>query len=831
MPLNPRAEDSGNSSDPSGPEITDQLHATRHWIVTCRGWFSETLCHPLDLCKAPVTFAMPLRHLFSKILLLAICSDGIASAAEPSAPAAPSNLKVTAVGVNAFKLKWKDNSNNELGWEIKVSLKGGPPKRYLILPTKDITSYTLFTNDLPGFGLVFQMTAYNGASGAELFSDPTEIVTVTAQSPNKFDAPSGLTAKQVDDGRVRLGWVDNSTSESGYQIQFKAEGDKKWTTLGTVQPELKFNVVASGLLPAKKYLFRVRAYKGTTLATAYSNTADVTTKGLQAPVKLEVTPDVEGGFKFKWKDRSSVESGFELQQKVGGEDFTSPGTFAANTENSGLITGFTLDSDIQFRVRAYRLDGTTRTYSKFSNIFETRSTALAKPTGLAVTARTDASITLGWADNSKRESSYQIQYRKTGSTEFKTQSAAADAKSLAIAGLDAGTDYEFRIRAVSSGFFTPTSFSPLTGLVTGRTKDGVGGNLNPILSLGVPFSYQVHVTNTALLTGVTVTGLPAELSFDPNTRTISGKVAKDASYTLTVTATFSDGTSSIRTVTIRSSTPPVVLAPFASTTVAVAGTSVVSVSGKFSDPDTLSAARFETSKGQFDIILFPTAAPLTVDNFLDYIDAGEYDNMFFHRSPPGFVLQGGGYKHTIANGFSEVAKFDSVLNEPGISNRRGTVAMAKIGGQPNSATSEWFVNLADNSGGGPSLDTQNGGFTVFGRIPDKGMILFNAIGALPIRDYNITTPGGVRSLEDVPIDAAAAPVVLDPAKLVKVLTVGPAPILSYTVSSQNTAIATAALSGTDITITGVAKGTTNIEVKATDLDGNPVTQNIGVTVQ
>lgn len=945
---------------------------------------------------------MPRRLPFSTVLFLILGAAGIANAAKIKAPTAPSNFKVTAVGVNAFKLKWKDNSDNEAGWEVLASLKGGKPQHYAYIPSPNVTSYTLFTNDLPGFGLVFQLAAYNGDAGKEVSSAPTAGVTVKAQSPNKFSPATELTAKTLDDGRIRLNWTDNSTSESGYQIDFKETKSKKWLVLGTVQPELKFDVIASGLAPKKNYSFRVRAFKGEGAAfTKYSNVSEAKTKVLRAPKSLVVTPDAEGSFKFKWKDRSKAETGYELQQQVGNGRFTSPGTFAANTSSTSAIKDFPLESEIKFRIRAYHTSGNKKVYSKFSNTFATRSTGLAKPDSFAVTGTTDTSIKVKWKDNSGRESGYLIEYRKLGATAFTRVSADANSSSHSITGLEPGEIYQMRVRAKEAlsgkdsavspliqgktreglvgeftqplvpgvGFFyqivlsntgsltdlnvtglpaglvfnktnrtisgttnqesgfsvvvtakfsdgststrtltlqnntspakpadfvvtgtTDTSvslawtdnsarekgyrieyrklgaphfravstganaaaytidglesgqdyefqlsaagtaagsFSPYTDLVQSRTMEGIIGDIDPLLTLGTTFHYEIQLSDSANLTSLTVIGLPDGLTFDEPSATISGTVDHVGTFALTVTATFSDESTSVRTVNVRSIAPPVIDDAFDARNVGIASSVSVSVEGKFSDPDTASAAHFETTSGQFDMIFFPADAPLTVDNFMDYIDAGAYDDTFFHRVPRNFVVQGGGYKYTEADGFSEVTKFAPVVNEPGISNLRGTVAMAKIGGDPDSATCEWFVNVKDNSA---NLDVQNGGFTVFGRVPASGMTVIDQIRDLPVSDYQITANSTKRDLGDVPIDDVTAPAVLDPAKLVKIQSVGPAPILSYEVVSLDPDIATAVLAGSDITITGVSTGSTTLQVTATDLDGNSVSQDIAVTV-
>lgn len=134
----------------------------------------------------------------------------------------------------------------------------------------------------------------------------------------------------------------------------------------------------------------------------------------------------------------------------------------------------------------------------------------------------------------------------------------------------------------------------------------------------------------------------------------------------------------------------------------------------------------ETPLGNIEIELLENEAPKTVANFLKYVEDGKYNKSFVHRSVGDFIIQGGGFFYINDTAFS-ITTFPPVENEPGVSNTRGTVAMAKLGDQPDSATSQWFINLSDNSG---NLDNQNGGFTVFGRVIGNGMAVADAINDL-----------------------------------------------------------------------------------------------------
>ena len=164
-----------------------------------------------------------------------------------------------------------------------------------------------------------------------------------------------------------------------------------------------------------------------------------------------------------------------------------------------------------------------------------------------------------------------------------------------------------------------------------------------------------------------------------------------------------------------------------------------------------SVVRFSSNVGDIDIELFDTETPLTVANFLFYVNAGRYNQSFIHRSLPGFVIQGGGFWLNGNEVFS-VTTNAAVPNEPGISNLRGTVAMAKLGSSPDSATSQWFINLEDNS---QNLDSQNGGFTVFGRVLGNGMAVADRIAALPTYDATAYLGG---AFGELPLQSAALPV-------------------------------------------------------------------------
>ncbi|MDG3002999.1 peptidylprolyl isomerase [Paludisphaera sp. Pla2] len=156
-----------------------------------------------------------------------------------------------------------------------------------------------------------------------------------------------------------------------------------------------------------------------------------------------------------------------------------------------------------------------------------------------------------------------------------------------------------------------------------------------------------------------------------------------------------------------------------------------------------------TSAGKIVVELDAKKAPITVENFLKYVDAGFYDNLIFHRVISGFMIQGGGHDDKLKEKTDGVRGTIKNESSNGLSNKRGTIAMARKN-DPNSASCQFFINHADNL----PLDTYGGGYTVFGKVVE-GLDVVDAIAKSPVTDR-----GG---MENVPVK----PVYITSAKRVK----------------------------------------------------------------
>jgi cyclophilin family peptidyl-prolyl cis-trans isomerase len=134
----------------------------------------------------------------------------------------------------------------------------------------------------------------------------------------------------------------------------------------------------------------------------------------------------------------------------------------------------------------------------------------------------------------------------------------------------------------------------------------------------------------------------------------------------------------------------------------------------------------ETSKGTIELELDPVKAPITVENFVKYAKKGHYDGTIFHRCIPGFMIQGGGFTPDMSQ--KAVDAPIAIESKNGLKNDRGTIAMARTS-DPNSATSQFFINVKDNANlTYPSFDGH--GYAVFGKVT-KGLEICDAIVSVP----------------------------------------------------------------------------------------------------
>lgn len=157
---------------------------------------------------------------------------------------------------------------------------------------------------------------------------------------------------------------------------------------------------------------------------------------------------------------------------------------------------------------------------------------------------------------------------------------------------------------------------------------------------------------------------------------------------------------------------------------------------------------FKTNHGDFTLTLFEDKAPKTVENFLNYVREGFYDNTIFHRIIDGFMIQGGGFTPDMDQKETNAPVKNEANN--GVSNEKGTVAMARTN-DPHSATAQFFINVKDNDFLNFSSESVNGwGYCVFGKV-SEGMDVIEKI-------KNVKT-GSHGFHQDVPVE----PVIIEKA--------------------------------------------------------------------
>lgn len=607
-----------------------------------------------------------------------------------------------------------------------------------------------------------------------------------------------------------------------------------------------------------------------------------TMPALKAPTNLTGSITGENTILLNWTDRSNNETGYEIQYRpiTGGAapDFVKFNDAPKNATSYEVNIGQLATAD--FRVCAvykYKPTPTTETVvrSNFTpTTIQLSTTTFLPPTGLTASSATlgiSNTVDLTWEDNSESEEGFDVFCRPTGSStaynrcvsvpsnitnvSVKEFTASKDSINKPIfTALVVDTSYDFVVRAIGKDELTA---SPDSNVAVAIPQQGFTSRMYEPITQGVVFNYTATTSNVAARTGITAAGLPAGLSIDSSTGNITGIPTQAGRFPVTLTATYSSGPSATATLMLlvqSAGTTPTVAAAIPNVTIRINEPLRIPLADKFNDPDTEMAVRWETNKGNIEFLLYPSLAPSAVANFMAYVNAGDYTDILVHRHVPNFVLQAGGFRAD--NNLSSVASRPSPINEPGISNLRWTIAAAKRGargsktndaikavykasnpqppapkelidddfgylGNPNSATTDIFINLNNNAA---NLDNQNGGFTAFGRIATASQATVNAITALPVGDF------GGSPIDSIPVNAATLPTSLKLDQVVKVNRAYAISTLKYSTNNVSAQVASLSIENNELVLTGKIAGTRLVTLTATDFDDHTISQTFTITV-
>ncbi|GEP42011.1 immunoglobulin domain-containing protein [Brevifollis gellanilyticus] len=755
----------------------------------------------------------------------------------------PENLAVTNVDDSRVKFAWKDNSNSEIFYQIdfkEASATGFQGLTFVnhsgnnFITPLTLTDQTFRLRLVPNTDYNFRVRGTRLQDLAATGTNATQYTnTVTLRTP-VLTAPTNLGAETLSERAIRLRWLDNSTNETGYEVQYRAIGDTEFDVLGTLGENV--TTVDVPVPQGSSLAWRVVALytytpsgatSETTIRSDYSNQLTYSTD-FPAPTNLQASMTGRANtVDLTWEDKSGTEYGYNVYTRPQG----TPDWFFARATRENM-------------------------------------------TKVSVSSRTQANDSTGKPVFIPLEAG-QVH-------EFVVRAVSQDETNVS---LDSNVASAQARHGFSSRLYHPAQVgAPLTRLV-----ENTSGGYDTVVG------YLASTSNAANRSDWNITGLPPGTIFESSTGLLTGTPTQAGIYNCTMTAEFIDSPTVTETLVLRvvpsavpSAASPYITRAIQPTTIGINTPFRVTLADKFGDPDAETAVALETSLlDQFgkpkviDIHLFPSLAPRAVANFLSYVNAGDYNSLIFHRlawnrdssgtrvSP--FVLQAGSLRAVATpRSFASVLSRPAPLNEPGIGNFRGTIAAAKVGartatatitpaggsattvlkddafgyvGNPDSGTTDFFVNLGDNT---QNLDNQNGGFTVFGRVSGPGMTVVDTITALPEGSYQnnnntstydasldkrIIVDGSLTAFSGIPMTATPVPTDMDISKTVRIMKASLTPTMRFTVSNPSSTVVNAVVEGNELKLTGLTEGSANVTVIAADLDSNSKSQTFNVIVQ
>lgn len=368
----------------------------------------------------------------------------------PGDAAAPSGLVAVAAAMNAVDLTWVDNSVNETGFEVerKVDTVGAVYQKIGTTLPGASTFRDGNVSLTPNSSRTYRVRALSAAGGIPSpYSNEFLLV-----SPTGLVAPYSLTSTVISSNQINLLWTDNSTNETGFEIERKSDFTSSYAVIATVGAGVRV-YESQGLLPGTRYWFRVRTMNGTQ-RSLYSNETSPTTQALPTvplvPSNFRAAAASLSQINLTWTDVSTNETGFQIERKTTyGGTYAPLASVAAGVQSlndSGLLPNTTYF----YRIQAFNAAGN-------SAFFEASATTLnltgapAAPSALTAVAVSGSRVDLTWTDNSADETGFRIERKEgyLGTYSTITTVPAGQRTYSDVAGLSQNSQYYYRTRALN----------------------------------------------------------------------------------------------------------------------------------------------------------------------------------------------------------------------------------------------------------------------------------------------------------------------------------------------------------------------------------------------
>jgi hypothetical protein len=380
-------------------------------------------------------------------------------------PAAPSGLSATAVSDRRIDLAWTDNSTDESGFSIERSSDAGGSWSLLSTTAPNQTTYTDASGLAGGTSYTYRVSACNAAGCTAAAS--------TATATTAPEAPSGLSASAPSATQVDLAWSDNSTDETGFEVERSTNGGQSWSNLHTAAAGTT-TFTDTGVSAGTSYDYRVRACRDS-VCSRYSNQASVTTPSLVAPAAptgFSATGVSASRIDLAWShDGLLLVTGFEIERAPGDD----PGAFAAiatagAADRSYADTGLPAGTSFLYRIRACNAVGCSAWVEAGAST-QQDETAPATPTNVDATPISATEVIVSWTPPGG-QTHYEIRRRSgQGGPWTFSDVVAGDATSYHDTGLSPNSTYQYQVAACAS------ACSEFSSAVTARTlADGSDGD-------------------------------------------------------------------------------------------------------------------------------------------------------------------------------------------------------------------------------------------------------------------------------------------------------------------------------------------------------------------